>query len=558
MKTLLILFALLFPLLPLQDDEVETKTVDELRENISWRGREFSPTGDYVMDWSGSGFEFEVQGTSFLDASFVSPAGKIAVTVNDGLPNRIFLHNEESIHLVQNLDPSKKSTVKVYKDNEAGGGLCALHSLSFDEGATFAKTPEKKHRFDFLGASITCGNQIDHEKNISAYGAFPRILSDLFDADYHAVCISGRGLMEGYNSESNWAGSNQNQLKDVYFTSSFYRDPSKQYNLADYEPELLVANVGCNDLGTNIMSLYGTTIDSYLEQVGLFHHKVRQSYPKAYILYMYGTYQNRWYSNEYRSYIERLNQEDGKSGFLYMPFYSDGADNHPSYLEHEEIAMRLANYLMDHTDLKPVREVLHPETRYEAEDAERYGFGAGNPVNLDKNINLSEWHGVRDLGAHETIEDPRDIDDLGTTLKVFYQEVEDVVPGDYEFYLGYQNPGEEMTCYVSLDGGEFQPLRLPKTGSNITYLSPALPLKMGAGSHDLIITGPNSLSSNIVYDYFSLRPLIPRYAPPAPEKEEEEKPEEKPFPYLAIILPAAGGAIIIAALLIIFLRKKKH
>jgi len=537
-------------------EEFATFSADELRNTITLRGREFSTSGDIVMDWSGSGFEFEVQGTSFIDATFVSPAGKIAVTVDGGAANRIYLHGEGKVPLVEHLDPGKKHTVKVYKDNEAGGGLCALKSITVDDGAILGKTPQKRRRFDFMGASITCGNQIDHAKNISAYGAFPRILSDMYDADYHSVCISGRGLMEGYNSESNWAGSNTDQLKDVYFTSSFYRDRNAKYDLSSYVPDVFVANVGDNDLGTAIMSRYGTTIESYLEEVGKFHAKVRALYPNTYILYMYGTYQNRWYSEQYRKYVEAL---DNKTGFEYMPFYSDGADNHPSYEEHRLIATRLANHLFDKAGLKPDTALDFIENRFEAEDCERYGFGAIDPVNAEENINLSEWHGVSNLGALHPVDDPEEIGFNGTALKTLYQEVNVSVgkAGDFELVLGYQNSGATQTCYVNIDEEEWIALELPKTQTGITNLSVHVPVTLSTGIHDVYITGPNTASTSVVYDYFALYSSKHRYVPPVPVEPKESS--EAPI-FVRIVLPAMGGSLLLVAALvgvIVITRKRK-
>ena len=503
-------------------DDTFTLSADELRTMITLRGREFQNSGDIVMDWSGSGFEFEVEGSTFIDASFKSTTGKIAVEIDGGAATRIFLRGESSTRIATNLSLGEKHTVKVYKDNEAGGALCALSSLTLEEGAKLYKTPKKKMKFDFLGASITCANQIDHDKGISAYGGYARQLSDMFDADFHSTCISGRGLMEGYNSESGWAGKNTDQLKEVYFTSSFFRDKTKQYDLKEYDPDLIVLNVGDNDLGKNIMALYNTTIESYLQEVETFHHKVRQAYPRAYILYMYGTYQNRWYSQEYKAKVESLNKEDGLTGFYYMPFLADGADDHPSERQHRQIATRLANHLYEELGWETSTSLQYEDTRFEIEDIDRIGFPAGlNPVNETEDIHASEWKSVRAVNATSVVDDPEDISLVGHNLKIFTTEfnVSKEKAGKHVFSLGYQANDYDQYCYVKIDEeGEWVKVDLPKTQQNTTWESKEAVFDLSSGAHEIFITGPNALASSDRYDYFYLQPLTPMFSP----KEEGE------------------------------------
>ena len=495
-------------------EDTRTYSADELRNLITLRGREFQSSGDIVMDWSGSGFEFIVEGTTFIDASFASASGKIAVEV-DGEASRIFIQGQPTTRLATNLSLGEKHKVRVYKDNEAGGALCALSSLTIENEGKLSKTPTKKRKFDFLGASITCANQIDHAKGISAYGGYARYLSDFFDADFHSTCISGRGLMEGYNSEAGWAGKNTDQLKDVYFTSSFFRDKNKQYDLSSYDPDLIVLNVGDNDLGKNIMAAYNTTIESYLAEVDTFHHKVRKAYPNAYILYMYGTYQNRWYSKEYGDKVAELNEEDGKTGFYYMPFYADGADDHPSEMQHREIAIRLANHLMDELGWETESDLLFPETRYEAEDMDFIGFPASaQPVNDNEDIHCSEWKAVKGINATKTVENPDDISLQGHNLKVLTTEftVEKEKAGKMAFTLGYQANDYNSECFVKIDEeGEWKKVSLPKTQATTTWETERVEFNVSSGFHEIFITGPNQLATSDRYDYFELQPLTPRY-----------------------------------------------
>ena len=539
------------------EDGLITYSADELRNLITLRGREFSPSGDIVMDWSGSGFEFKMKGSSFVKASFVSPSGKIAVKVGDEEVRRIMIRGQAETILAENLDFTKEYTVKVYKDNEAGGALCALSSLTFEDTVALEKTAAKAHKMAYLGASITCGNQIDHEKNISAYGAFPRVLSDHFDADYEAVCISGRGLMEGYNSEKSWGASQENELKDVFFTSSFYRDANKKYDLSSFVPEVFVANVGCNDLGDNIMTHFGTTIDKFLDEVEIFHHKARKAYPNAYILYMYGTYQNRKFEKEYRAKVEALNEEDGLTGFEYMPFLSDGADNHPSYRQHEEIASRLAANIMKKLDWKPVDALRYPSMRYELENAE---FIGGDPViNADENINYSSWHFVTGLRPNGNVSDPEDISFNGSNAKLLYQEIEisKAQAGQFEFSVGYSSSAK-TDIYLSVDEEEWHKVELPLTPSGIVYESLPITITLSEGYHDIYLSGPLKSVNVLNLDYMEFLPLTPCFTP---KEDEGSSSSETPAPSKGGCggsIASAGIALSLLSLGAVLALKKKR
>lgn len=485
--------------------DYDAHSADTLRNEVTLRGRQFQSSGDIVMDWSGSGIEFSLTNASAAKLNCIASSAKLAWTIDDGEVQRANVATGTALLLAQDLDKTKTHTIKIYKDNEAAGGLCAIHSLEVEKGGVVAKLAAKTLKFDFVGASIVCANQIDHDGNISAYGGFARVLSDLFNADFHSTCVSGRGLMEGYNSEESWAASQTNQLQDLYWQNSHFRDAALLYDTTAYTPDVLIANIGDNDLGATIMKTFSTTIDMYVTALKTFHGKLRTAYPNSEIIYMYGTYQNRRFNSEYQAAVNELAATDSKVDYIYMPFYGDGKDTHPSYAQHQMIASRLASLIEKDTAYRAVSALPAVGERYELENAALLGTGATANTDPGSDINyaqlFSEWGYVGGLGAAggTNITNPSQIKTDGSNVKIMSRGITITKGGTYALRMGYSTSASNVACYAKVDQEDWQKIDLPSTGGWTTvYESTALNLKLAAGTHTILITG--ALTSTTWYN----------------------------------------------------------
>lgn len=348
-------------------DGVKTSlTAKSMVDNGQMRmvGRTLTEDTAQSMDYSCSGFQFEFTGKGNIEANFTAQqASKMVVDINGDIHTVTIGAGTSDITLAEGLEQGAY-IVKAYKVTEAAGYLTQLNSIGYyDETATFKATQESQLKFEFVGDSITCGNQINSDSgDEDGYYAFPSVLSRAYGADWSTVSCSGRGLMEGYNSEEGWAASKNNQLKDLFQYQSWFRDNETKYDYS-YQPDVLIMGVGSNDLGEDIMQTFGTTIDDFCDEVKTFASSIREKYPDTYILWNYGTYLNNDYAEEYQAAIESLG--DDNMGFVKYPQMVGGKDGHPNYIQH----VRMAKMLSENIAAKlNVDNPMEKDAHYELED----------------------------------------------------------------------------------------------------------------------------------------------------------------------------------------------
>lgn len=304
-------------------------------------GRTLVENDAQTMDFSCSGFQFEFTGQGNIEANFTADqASRMIVDINGEIHTVMIQAGTADVTIAEGLEQGTY-IVKAYKVTEAAGYLTQLNSIGYyDSAAVFKATQTSDLKFEFVGDSITCGNQINSDSgDEDGYYAFPSILSRAYGADWNTISCSGRGLMEGYNSEEGWAGSQQNQLKDIFKYQSWFRDKETAYDYS-YQPDVLVMGVGSNDLGEAIMSQFGTTMDDFCNVVVETAKEIRAKYPNTYILWCYGTYLNNSNAQQYADAVASVG--DDNMGFIEFPQMVGGKDGHPNYVQHERIAKILS------------------------------------------------------------------------------------------------------------------------------------------------------------------------------------------------------------------------
>lgn len=379
---------------PVEDNYV-TKTAAELSDVIRMRGRSLDVGTAKSFDWSASGFEFVFEGSGSITANITANTNTPLVLVVDvnGETHRVTAANGTSNVVLASGLQQGTYTIKVYKTTEAAGSLAQLNSLRYLEGSTLEKTPESNLKFEFLGDSITCGNQIA-ANTIDGYSAYASILARAYGADWNTISVSGRGLMVGYASEQGWALDRDHEINTLYNYTSWFRDKNAQWDASSYVPDVVIANLGNNDLGPAT----GITIDEFTAEVKRFTGVLRENYPDAEIIWCYGLFTNRAYAEQYEAAIDELRETDSKVHFLYFPQMGGGDGGHPNYEEHHHAAEMLSELVAELLDVEnPMDEYVPPVeptpekggyldtagvalpapeegwTRYEAEDAVIFG-----------------------------------------------------------------------------------------------------------------------------------------------------------------------------------------
>ena len=331
-----------------KEDQTSEKVLNptQIREKTLVRGRNILDNNYIGLDWTSSGIEFDITGGGdiFANMEEVNNAygSKNIANVAGGTRFAIEIDGEfkgyvipsSNMELAKNLSASKHH-VAIYKTSEAAGGLVNLKSLKFTNDVTITKT-EKSYNFEILGDSITCGNQISSTEE-NGYLAYTTQLTNSWNANLNAVSVSGRGLKLGYNCEEGWPASWNNQVKDLWTQTSFFRDKgTSKWNTANYTPDVVICNLGNNDLGEWVMSIAPMTITQFTDEVKSFSSILRTAYPNAKIIWCYGAFVNRSYENEYRTAVNSLN--DANMEFVYFDKMGGGADDHPNAAQHQTIA----------------------------------------------------------------------------------------------------------------------------------------------------------------------------------------------------------------------------
>jgi len=479
---------------------------ETLKTKVNLRGRQFAKENAIVMDWSASGIDFNVTGTRVVDAVFNTPnGGRIATSLNGGQATLTQLPaGTNKVRLLTGLSLNETYNVRIFKASEAAGSLCELVSLDLEVDANVTKPVAKDLNFFFLGSSTSCGNQIDIDKNIDAYGAFPRVLADAFDADFDVVSCSGRGLMQGYNSEENWAPSQNNQLKHLFDKTSHFRDENMLYEHTSKDFDVIVLSIGHNDLGVAIMETFQTTIVDFTAEVKTFHTKVRELYPNAYILYEYGHYVNRRFNEEFGGAINEIKTTDSNTGYVYVPLYGGGADSHPSYAQHESIAKALSPFVAESLGVE--NPMGSTPIRLEAENATLLG-NASRSSDTDPSTPWSNagYVGSLEPGSGVNITDPNNIIGDGSDVKILSLNFNAPVSGEYRFAVSYATQVEETHAFVKIDNKPWVRINLfNTTGWKSMQESEFLYFNLAPGVHKILLTGACKDGSWVNYDYIEM------------------------------------------------------
>lgn len=371
---------------PVSDDV--TKTALDLVNDGSIRivGRTLTVGTAQSMDWTNAGFQFVYEGSGDVKANITTwTPSKLYVEVNGELTSVVARKGTSNITLASGLAEGTY-TIKVNKATEANGYLTQLNSISYNKNGKLTATAAADLKFEFVGDSITCGNQIDSETGAEdGYYAYAGVLARAYGADWNTISCSGRGLMQGYNSESGWAGSMDAQMKDVFDYVSYWRDNTVKYDY-NYQPDVLVLSIGSNDLGVDIMNTCGTTIDDFCAEVQAFSRKVRVQYPDTKIIWCYGTYYNNEYKNEYAKAVSDL--EDDNIVFVEFPQMLSGKDGHPNYAQHKRMAKILSEKI---SEMLNVTNPMPVDNHYEAEAGTITANGTN--ANLKTEENLTPYSG---------------------------------------------------------------------------------------------------------------------------------------------------------------------
>lgn len=495
---------------PVSDDVTKNAAALVTDGNIRMVGRTLTEKTAQTMDWTNAGFRFVYEGSGNVKANITTQnASKLYIDINGKVTSVVARKGTSTVTLASGLKEGKY-TIKVNKTTEANGYLTQLNYLSYNKDAKLTATTVSDLKFEFVGDSITCGNQIDSETGAEdGYYAYAALLARAYGADWNTISCSGRGLMQGYNSESGWAGSSEAQMKDVFDYVSYWRNSETKYDYS-YQPDVLVLNLGSNDLGADIMNVCGTTIDDFCTEVQNFSNKVRKNYPNAKIIWCYGTYYNNDYQDKYAKAIEELNDEN--MAFVAFPQMLGGMSGHPNYIQHKRMAKILSAKV---SEMLGIENPMTSDNHYEAENGTITANGS--------NANAKEESSVTPYSGNAYAADMNT--DVSDAKKAAYVTVPVKVDkaGIYKVTVSYGSSADKEPMVAVKSNGYAWSYKTVTTAAGWDMIKTFdVELYLKAGENTVSITGAIN-ASWVNIDCFELE-----YIGEGTEPEIADKPTDNP------------------------------
>lgn len=220
-----------------------------------------------------------------------------------------------------------------------------------------AKTPDRPHRMEVIGDSITCGygneGVLDRDTFTTAQEnpeeAYAVLAADALNADYQLVSWSGIGVI------TNWIPEDVNEpLEEILMPDLYsYRDkrlceklglPLEKWDGAEYKPDLVVLHLGTND--DSYVRKIPERQAYFAEKYYAFLEQIHEQNPQAAILCTLGVMGQELCEEEERQTLRFAKEyPETKIGYLVLPEQdeADGiaTDSHPSKRTHKKMAAAL-------------------------------------------------------------------------------------------------------------------------------------------------------------------------------------------------------------------------
>ncbi len=276
-----ILFVTLLTSLATMVQAVETQAISPNDPNLQYVGRF---TSDFKSSWTGSTVRCHFDGT-FIAAKLLTHNKKIAYAVIvDGKPTKTIMVTPKSSYyvLAENL-PAGQHTVELFRRCEAYFGIVRFEGFEVNKTAKLLPVTVAKRKVMVIGDSITCaygseatdksqGNTAENENGYMSYAA---ITARNVEADIMMVCWSGRGMYRnrGINDKPGV------ETMPVLFDRIIPQDKNSKWDIDSYKPDVVIINLGTNDLYRGKDQKPALTQENYLGAYRDMVAKLKTTYP---------------------------------------------------------------------------------------------------------------------------------------------------------------------------------------------------------------------------------------------------------------------------------------
>lgn len=342
-------------------------------ENVKLLGRTYMIDDTLWLSLSGSGVDFSYTGKKLSmtvvgdGASTISGNdtnyARLAVYVDGERVIDDMINSPEKSYTIFESDKEKTVSVQIIKLSETAMSTLGIKPLELGEGGKLAPAPEKTHKIEFIGDSITCGYGVDDEDpnhNFSTATedvtkAYAYKTAQKLNADYSMFSTSGYGIISGYTSDDEKV--TQQTIPQYYESMGFswnsfnntLRPQDAEWDFSKYQPDLVVINLGTND--DSYCKSNGERQEEYSSAYVEFLKKVRKNNPTAHIICSVGIMGTRIYPAVEMA-VYSYTKETGDENITAFKFEqqdgeNDGlaADWHPTEATHEKASDKLVEYI---------------------------------------------------------------------------------------------------------------------------------------------------------------------------------------------------------------------
>ena len=343
-------------------------------ENVKTLGRTHSLEDSLWLAFSGSGAEFDFNGTkaevtisgdiNAANENNEDNQARIAIYVNGERVVDDMINAAEEKYTVFESDTPQDVNVKIVKLSETAMSTCGIKDITVESAEGIKPAPKKERFIEFIGDSITCGYGVDDEvaehhfstKTEDVTKAYAYKTAEALNADYSMVSISGYGIISGYTDNN--IPKPQQTIPQYYtkhgFSYGAYGSKiaaSTKWDFTGYTPDLIVVNLGTND--DSYTQNDTEKQEKYCLEYVEFLKKIRENNPDAKILCTLGIMGDRLYP-----YVERAvfdyTAQTGDANISTMKFDvqspDDGyaADWHPTEATHTKASAKLVEKIKEY------------------------------------------------------------------------------------------------------------------------------------------------------------------------------------------------------------------
>ena len=334
-------------------------------DNIRLLGRMDVTQDPVCLDWTGTGFEAEFQGSQLwteLEATEEEPGFWVLAAV-DGMPVARFLveYGRRWYPLVYGMDGTLRRRVTLMKETQcmpfAPRATVRLHGLKHD--GTLLPLPEPKRRIEFIGDSLTSAEGALAPKDntewigmwFTAFGNYSQYVCQTLDAERRIVSQSGQGVAWDFmgNREGNLSDRYHLTVGALRGEAAEARGCHKPYDFSAWPADFVLIRLLSNDVGgMRRMEKVDELRPELTDRCVSFLETVRMYNPSARIVWVLPGSQSLPEIG-----VEAVNRAKARGmervSCLTLPDYGPedhGARSHPNAAYNKRIGKITADYLL--------------------------------------------------------------------------------------------------------------------------------------------------------------------------------------------------------------------